>query len=539
MTRRYKMGLNRDQSMLLPPRVDDYVGEENPVRVIDAYVEQLDLQQLGYVHADGELTAGQPAYSPGALLKLYLYGYLMRVRSSRRLEAECYRNLEVMWLLAGLTPGNRTIASFRKSNADALKRTYRDFVLMCRELDLYGRELVAIDGSFFRANAGAKGIYTENRLKRALHHLERDIAEFMTAMEAADAEPDEPAIATDLTAKLDLLRARQADYQDKLETLQASGEKQLSVVDPDARRLKKHGQNVTGYNVQISVDSKHKLLVTGEATSDGNDSKQLEPQAKQAKSLLVVEHLDVVADMGYHSPTQLKACSDAGITTWVPEPPPRGPTGQPDRLSPGEFEYDAENNGYRCPQGEWLRHARTVTRNDQQVAVYKSTPARCRGCPLASSCLPKKKPFRELYRSEHADLIAELRRRMAVEGEAYLKQRKALAEHPFGTLKRWSGWDHFLVRGRKAVNGELGLMMLCYNFKRVLSILGVQGFRAYLAERRQKSSQHRYNNCKTSAPAPHSRWRRRLAEMRHWLNCAASSTRLRPQPVSMAPARTG
>ena len=296
---------------------------------------------------------------------------------------------------------------------------------------------------------------------------------------------------------------------------------------------------MTGYNVQISVDSKHKLLVAGEATSDRNDSKQLEPQAKQAQSLLTVDHLNVVADMGYHSPTQLKACSEAGITTWVPEPPPRGPTGQPDRLSPGEFEYDAENNGYRCPQGEWLRHARTVTRNDQQVAVYKSTPARCRGCPLASSCLPKKKPFRELYRSEHADLIAALRRRMAVEGEAYLKQRKALAEHPFGTLKRWSGWDHFLVRGRKAVNGELGLMMLCYNFKRVLNILGIEGFRAYLAERKQASDQRRYNGCKTSACTLHSRWHRQVAKWQFWVSRAAISVRIRHQLIQIGNARNG
>ena len=406
MTRRYKLGLNRDQSMLLPPRVEDDVDENNPVRVIDAYVEQLDLEQLGFKHADGGLTAGQPAYWPGALLKLYLYGYLMRVRSSRRLEAECHRNLEVMWLLAGLTPGNRTIASFRQANAKALQRTCRDFVLLCRELDLYGRELVAIDGSFFRANAGTKGIYTEQRLQRGLKRLERDIGEFLAAMEAADAQPEEGEKSPDLADKLEQLRSRQADDQAKLERLKASGERQLSEVDPDARRLKKQGQKVTGYNVQISVDQKHKLLVCAEATSDGNDSGQLAPQAKQAKAVLGAEHLEVVADVGYHSAVQLKACAEAGIRTWVPEPAAKGPSGQAGRLGPSAFTFDAERNGYRCPQGEWLRHARTVSRNGQQVAVYKSPSTQCRECPLGSSCLPKKKPFRELYRSEHADLVA-------------------------------------------------------------------------------------------------------------------------------------
>jgi transposase len=506
MTRRYKMGLNRDQAMLLPPRVDDYVGVDNPVRVIDAYVEQLDLQRLGFVHADGELTAGQPAYPPGALLKLYLYGYLMRVRSSRRLEAECQRNLEVMWLLAGLTPGNRTIAWFRKANAAALKATCRDFVLLCRELDLYGRELVAIDGSFFRGNAGAKGIYTQNRLKRGLQRLDQDIAEYLAALEAADAESDEDGSGTDLADKLEQLRARQVDYQAKLEALQGSGENQLSEVDPDARRLKKHGQNVTGYNVQMSVDSKHKLLVAGEATSDGNDSKQLARQAKQAKTLLAVEHLEVVADVGYHNPAELKECCEAGITPWVPQPPPLGPSARAGRLVPGAFDFDAEHNGYRCPQGEWLRHARTLTRNGHQVAVYKSTPARCRECPLASACLPRKKPYRELYRSEYAELVAALQQRMETDGAAYLRQRKALAEHPFGTLKRWSGWDHFLVRGREAVNGELSLMTLCYNFRRVLTILGIEGFRAYLAKRRPNPADPGSNAGKTGARTAILRW---------------------------------
>ena len=518
MNRRYKLGQNRDQSMLLPPRVDDYVSEDNPVRVIDVYVEQLDLKQLGFAHAEGGLSAGQPAYSPGALLKLYLYGYLMRVRSSRRLEAECCRNLEVMWLLAGLTPGNRTIASFRKINATALKRTYRDFVMLCRALDLYGRELVAIDGSFFQGNAGAKGIYTEERLARGLKRVERDIAEFMAAMDAADAEPDDaPDDALKgggLADKLAALRSRQADYQSKLETLKASGKKQLSVVDPDARRLKKHGQNVTGYNVQISVDSKHKLLVAGEATSDGNDSQQLAPQAKQAKSLLAVDHLDVVADIGYYTAAQLNACDEAGIRPWVPESAPRGPSGKPGRLSRSEFEFDADNNGYRCPQGEWLRHAATATRNGQQLFVYKSKAATCRDCPLASSCLPKKKPIRELYRPEHADLLAALRQRMEAEGEAYMKARKSLAEHPFGTLKRWNGWDHFLVRGREAVNGELGLMMLCYNFKRVLNILGVDGFLAYLEQRRQTAKNGPQHARSAGLDLVFRRW---CARLRYWL----------------------
>lgn len=270
MSRRYKQGVDRDQRMLLPPSVEEYVAEDNPVRAIDAYVENLDLEALGFTNSRNVMQPGQPAYPPGALLKLYLYGYLNRVRSSRRLEQECYRNLEVIWLLEGLRPNNKTIANFRKDNARALRAVNRDFVLLCRELDLYGKELVAIDGSFFRANASKRGVYTKAGLKRALQRIEQDIGRYLQALDQLDGLEERSESSTHtLEEKLKRLRERQARYQDKQARLEASGEGQLSEVDPDARRLRKRGQNLAGYNVQAAVDSKHKLLVECEVSCPG------------------------------------------------------------------------------------------------------------------------------------------------------------------------------------------------------------------------------------------------------------------------------
>jgi transposase len=301
--------------MLLPPRVEEYVGEDNAVRAIDAYVESLDLEGLGFQHAAGSFSAGQPSYAPQALLKLYLYGYLMRIRSSRMLERETHRNLELIWLVAGLRPSHATIADFRKHNAKALKAANRDFVMLCKELDLYGGELAAIDGSFFRGNVAKENIYTALRLKKLLARIEKDIEHYHQGLEAADKAGDGGADQGGaLAEKLATLKERQARHQARLATLKERGETQYAEVDQDARLLTKNGQRVAGYNVQLAVDAKHKLLVHCEVTSDGNDTGQLAPMAQAAKATLGVETLDVAADAGYYNQVHLKACLDNGIT---------------------------------------------------------------------------------------------------------------------------------------------------------------------------------------------------------------------------------
>jgi transposase len=448
MSRRYKQGQNRNQDMLLPPSVEEYVSEDNTVRAIDAYVESLDLQKLGYTNTQGGISQGQPAYAPAALLKLYLYGYLMRIRSSRRLEQECYRNLEVMWLMAGLRPTFKTIANFRSTNAKALRETNRAFILLCRELELYGKELVAIDGSFFRGNASSKSIFTEKRLKGLLERLEVDINRYLNALDEADKVED----------------------------------KQLSEVDPHVRRLKKHGQNVSGYNVQIAVDSKHALLAECDVTNDGNDLNQLAPMAVKAKEALKVETLTVVADTGYHNGAQLKECEDAAIIAYVPERAQKGSSATAERVPRSSFVYDAERNAYQCPQGRWLTYLGPTEREGTTYSRYASKKADCAGCSLRETCLSAKGRRREIYRSEYEESVIRARERMQASGAAALyKQRGCLAEHPFGTLKRRCGMDHFLVRTLPKVNGEMNLMMLCYNFKRVLNLLGMELFKKSLA----------------------------------------------------------
>lgn len=489
MSRRYRTGVDREQGLLLPERVEDYVSEDNPVRALDAYVDGLDLQGLGFTHTSAGVAPGQPPYPPAAMLKLYLYGYMQRVRSSRRLEQECYRNLEVIWLVEGLKPNNKTIANFRKDNAKALQAANRDFVLLCRELDLYGRELVAIDGTFMRGNAGGKGIHTRAQLKRRLARIEEDIARHLAALDAADAaEARDEAASAPLSEKLAALRERQRREQARLETLESSGESQLSEVDPDARRLQKNGQRLCGYNVQLAVDSRHKLLVTCEVTNDGNDSGQLEPMARQAGSMLDVQRLEVVADAGYFNPVQLKNCAEAGITAHVPEPAPRGRSATVERIPRSDFVYEAEADAYRCPRGQWLRRHRELVRAGKRTLGYASDPRVCARCPLRSACLPARTGYREIYRWEHEDWLEQhYRPRLAEQGRERQRQRAGMAEHPFGTLKRWCGWDHFLVRGLSRVQGEMDLLMLSYNLRRVLQLLGPQGLRDVLAARAQRA----------------------------------------------------
>jgi transposase len=489
--RRYKQGIDRQQGFLLPTRIEEYVGEDNPVRAIDTYLDSLDLNGLGFHHAHGELAPGQPAFPPMALLKLYLYGYLHRVRSSRRLEKECQRNLEVIWLLGGLRPGYKTIANFRKDNLKAIQAVNRDFVQLCKELDLFGRELVAIDGSFFRGNVSKKNIYTSERLKKSLESIEKHIAAYLQEMEQADFEEGEQESqdkVSNLKAKLDKLKERQQQHQARMEKLQASGEKQLAEVDEDARLLNKRSQKAAGYNVQSLVDDKHMLLAGCEVTQDNNDEQQLEPMAKMAKAVLEVEELDVVADAGYFNARQIKNCQEAQITPYVPEPDKTAQVRKQGRFGREAFTYQPETNSYRCPAGKELKYSKTVLKRGKRIFSYRSVASECKQCPLKEQCLPPKTPYRQVSRWEHEAVIEEHRKRMAANGPEMMLKRACLAEHPFGSLKMWCGWTHFLLRGLEKVRTEISLLMLIYNFKRVLNILGLDAFREYCQKRAESIS---------------------------------------------------
>lgn len=484
--RRYKSGPSREQGYLLPPHIEDYVSETNPVRAIDAYVDGLDLAGLGFKNAHGGVQKGQPAYSPSDLLKLYLYGYLNRVQSSRRLESEAHRNLEVIWLLKGLRPSYKTIADFRKTNLSALKSVNRDFVMLCKELDLYGGELVGIDGSFFTGNASRGSVSTASKLRKQQEKIEADIARYLDELDHLDAREPEESGGEDgeLQEKLSRLRERQKRCKDKLNALEDSDATQLSETDPDARLLTKSGQSTVGYNVQCAVDAKHKLLISCDVITDRNDLGQLHPMAQKAKKILGVETLLVVADSGYYNQIHLKACEDDGITPYVGIPDRSGPIRKAGRFARDAFHYDMERDAYRCPAGEYLTRRSQHCKGDKVMIKYALAARTCRACALRNRCLPPQTPYRQIHRYEHEEVVVAHRARMAATGRGYMKIRAALVEHPFGTLKSWCGRMHFLLRGLAKVRAEMSLLMLSYNFKRVLNILGIEAFRAYCARRK-------------------------------------------------------
>jgi transposase len=493
MTKRsYKIGDSREQVSLLPPCIEDYVGRDNPARAIDAYVDSLDLNGLDFCDVGSDGGAGQPPYDPADLLKLYLYGYLNQVRSSRRLEREARRNTEVIWLLRGLTPGYRTIANFRKDNAAGLRAANRDFVVLARSLDLLGGELVALDGAFFHGDASKASILTKRRLEERMAALDRSIAEYHAALSANDQAEETAAAAAsaapageDIAEKLAALRQRRAAAATDLAKLADSGDGQLSRTDPDARLLAKHGQIVAGYNVQIAVDDKHKLIVASEVVHDGNDTGQLHAMAEAAKQALGVAALTAIADTGYYSGEALKACEDDAITVYVPPPDRDQRLKGQGRFGIADFRYDAAADLYRCPGEAELRPMRGQKRQASgKLAVrYASRRSVCRTCPLRARCLAPSGRRREIERWLHEDVIERHRARMRLAGDDMMRRRKALAEHPFGTLKCRAGYRHFLVRGFAKVRGEWSLMALCYNFSRVLSILGFDRWLAVLAMR--------------------------------------------------------
>ena len=491
--RRYQQTLNRQQDMLLPPRVEDYVSQNNTVRAIDAYVNTLNLHQLEFTNTQIVISAGQPAYAPGALLKLYLYGYLQGIRSSRKLERETCRNLEVIWLVEGLQPTYKTIADFRKQNSAALKATNRDFLLLCKELSLFGGEEVAVDGSFFKADANKDGIYTEEKLTNQLAYLDKKIIAYQEALDQQDAvddKADKGSLAEDeqLNEKLLILKEKQAQKKALQQCLKDSGNKQISTVDKDARLLTKRGQTIGGYNVQIAVDSQHKLIVAEDVTQDGNDTQLLVPMLEKAQAIIDSESLIGLGDSGYYNGSQLKACEDQKITVYVAIPDKSKKIGQQKRFTREQFIYDAEQDCYHCPQGEVLnRYGKKPHRmNDKNLTRYKSKVSVCNQCPLREQCLTEKAKVKQIERWEHEAVVERHQERMK-QNPQKMRTRGALVEHPFGTLKHRAGIHHFLMRGLKKCRGEFSLMVLGYNFTRVLNILGSDCLRDYCVQRQENA----------------------------------------------------
>lgn len=491
--RTFKTGESRDQASLLPARVEDYVEPNNPVRAIESFVCALDLSKLGFRHAQRVVGAGQPPYNPADLLKLYLYGYINQIRSSRRLEREACRNLELIWLLKQLRPGYRTIANFRKENWKALKAVNRSFVLLARELGLVGGTLVAIDGALFHGDASKASIFTRRKLAEQIANLDGEIEAYGKTLEDNDAtEAGQPpdgqgdgdgGHGDDLGARVKELMARRSRAQADLEGLDTSEKRQLSLTDADARLLSKGDQTIAGYNVQSVVDDKHKLIIASDVVNR-SDAGHLHAMAKAAKEILEAKSLQVLADAGYYNSADLKACEDDDIEAYVPLSEGNGVLEKQGRFSLKDFSYDATADAYRCPAGELLRPTKgRFTNTSGRIEIrYLSRKAICDACPLRARCLAPKAAQRSIARWEHEDVIERHRARMqSADADKLMRRRSAIVEHPFGTLKCRAGYRHFLLRGFNKVRGEWSLMALCYNFTRVLNILGFERFVAYMA----------------------------------------------------------
>jgi len=466
---KHRAGLDRSQTLLLPERLEDYITPENPVRFLDAFVGSLDLAALGFAKAQPADT-GRPPYDPADLLKLYLYGYLHRVRSSRQLEAECHRNVEVIWLLGKLAPDFKTIADFRKDNLKALKAVGRQFIGLCRKLEWFGGQLLAIDGSKLRAVNARDANFNAAKLQELLAHTEAKLAEYFQTLEEADAaQPDSPPIdKAALQAKIAALQEKGEWHKELLGQLDAE-QKQVSVSDPDCRRMHTGNGNVVGYNAQLAVDAKHKLIAADEVTNDVTDYRQLAGVALAAKANLELKATEVVADKGYYNAAEVSRCVEAGITPYVPKADTSANT-QQGLYGKSKFRYDQKQDVYVCPAGAELTYRFSTYELGRGLRYYRASG--CKGCALKKQCT-RNQGNRTITREDNEALMEAMAERMKRHPEKF-GQRKLLAEHPFGTIKRWFGYTHFLLKGLAKVRTEWSLMTLVYNFKRVLKLVSLE-----------------------------------------------------------------
>lgn len=460
-------GENRNQATLFPERLDDYITEDNAVRVIDVFIDGMDLSNLGFKTVPA--ITGRPAYHPASMLKLYVYGYLNRVQSTRRLEREAGRNVELMWLLGRLAPDFKTIADFRKNNAKAIRLVCREFVMICRKLDLFSEAFVAIDGSKFKAVNNRDRNFTRAKIRRRLEDIDKSINRYLVQIESADRQ--EASVTTSkserLENKIDKLKKEIARLNEIEAQLQATPDKQLSLTDPDARSMKSRGAGIVGYNVQTAVDTKHHLIIAHEVTNTGTDRAQLKKVSEQAKAAIASDELSVVADRGYYSCNEIKACDDAGITIYLPKC--QTSVNQAKGLfDKRDFIYQPETDEYACPGGEQAIYRFTATEKGKTIRRYWSSA--CPGCSMKSQCTTGEN--RRISRWEHEEVLDAVEARINQQPERMATRRNTV-EHPFGTLKLWMGYTHFQTRTLEHVSAEMSLHVLAYNLKRMIKMMGI------------------------------------------------------------------
>jgi transposase len=467
----FMSGVDRNQGTMFPAQLEDYVAEDNPVRVIDYFVDQLDLAGLGFWRVSPKLS-GRPAYNPATLLKLYIYGYLNRVQSSRRLERECQRNVEVMWLTGCLAPDFKTIADFRKDDGPAIRKVCREFIVVCGRAGLLTATSVAIDGSKFKAVNSRDRNLTKAKVAKRLEQIEASIERYLSELETADRQPSTPGI------KVTRLKDKVGRLKQEIERMKAIGmqlenaeDTQISLTDPDARSMQGTGKatGTVGYNVQCAVETKHHLIVAHEVTNAVNDRRQLSGMAQQAKEALGAEAIEVLADRGYYDGKQILACGQSGVTAYVPRSSTSNAKAE-GRYDKQDFAYKADEDVYLCPAGQRLTYRYTNEEDGKVMRSYWTTA--CTACPLKEQCTTGTE--RRVKRWEHEAVLEAAQDRLDRNPDM-MTVRRSTAEHPFGTLKFWMGSAHFLMKRLHNVRTEMSLHVLSYNMKRVMNILGIPG----------------------------------------------------------------
>ncbi len=483
----YIEGFDRKQGMVTLEFLDDYTEEDSIVRLIDEYVDHLDMERLGFKRAE-PLIIGRPSYNPRDLLKLYIFGYQNKTRSSRQLELLTKKNKDAIWLMRKLSPDHKTIAEFRRNNKESLKLVFKDFVNFCNDLGLYGKTTVAIDGTKMRANNSKKNTYNKKKIDRHKKYIDEKTEEYLKALDEADKEEDnlpEMPSSEKIKEKLEAFKKRKRRFEELEEKLEESGESEISLVDKDARLMKiHHGHIEPGYNVQTTVDSEHKLIADFEIIQNPTDQGQLLPMAKRAKELFEVEELEVLADKGYYKTDDILECIKEHITPYVSKQIAANGTKDKDFYA-DKFIYDPENDGYICPAGKLLNKKLTKKyKNSKEIHGYNyCNPIECQNCLLKTRCTKNKRGrtiFRHISQTELDRVNAE-----KPENIPKYRLRQTIVEHPFGTIKRNWDTDYFLTRGKESVTAEMALSFLAYNFKRAANILGVKGILEKLREKNE------------------------------------------------------
>ena len=466
-------GVDRHQTTLLPECLEDYVGEDSPVRAIDAFIDMLDLAGLGFQSSPA--ATGRPGYHPGLMLRIYLYGYLNQIQSSRRLERECGRNLELIWLTGRLKPDFKTIADFRKDNGPAIRKVCQQFIVLCRDINLLDGNLVAIDGSRFKAvNAKAKN-YTRGKLRQKLSEINKAIERYLDELDRADEVFEQtgtvlPEARMERTLrKLEHLQKEAARYRSIEKRMDETGETQVSLSDPDARSMATTPRmpRVVGYNVQTAVEAENHLIVAHEVTMHGYDRDALSMMAMAARDAMAPDRIEAIADKGYYKSEEILACEQAGVAVVVPKPQTSNASAR-GQFDKADFAYDAETDVYVCPAGEKLIYRFTGQQDGKAIRTYWSS--NCEGCVIKDKCTNSKE--RRIRRWEHEDVLERVQQRLDKD-PSQLAVRSMTVEHPYGTIKSWMGATHFKMRRLKNVATEMALHVLAYNMTRVMQIIGI------------------------------------------------------------------